>query len=295
MYKVMYKVEDGIDFYSAICQPDVEEENICLITNERLEDDFIKLSCGHSFNYKNLYYDVFNQKINIKFANETMRLKINEYKCPYCRKIQKIPLPEKDGFLKVYPINTTDSNYSIGERCHSSIESLKKYKEGECDVIDCSNKYILSKYGHSYCYRHAKLSFQEIIIINNQITMVQNKNIMFKEQMAKKKEEKDAEKKAKAEAKAIEKDEAKKAKAEAKAIEKEEAKKAKAIEKEEAKKAKVEATAAAKALAKLVAKTELAAKKAEEKEIKRLAKLETKTPKKSSKKISVKIELPSSD
>ena len=277
----MYNVEDGIDFYSAICQPDVDEENTCLITNEILEDDFIKLSCGHSFNYKNLYYDVFNQKINIKFANETMRLRINEYKCPYCRKIQKTPLPSKDGFLKVYPINTTDPNYSIGERCHSSIESLKKYKEGQCDVIECSNKYILSKYGHSYCYRHAKLSFHEIIIINNQITMVQNKNIMFKEQMAKKKEEKEAEKKAKAEAKSIEKEEAKKAKGEAKAIEK---------------KVKAEATAAAKALAKLAAITELAAKKAEEKEAKRLAKLEAKLSQtKSNKKISVKLELPSSD
>ena len=45
----MYNVEDGIDFYSAICQPDVDEENTCLITNEILEDDF-KLLNYEKFN-----------------------------------------------------------------------------------------------------------------------------------------------------------------------------------------------------------------------------------------------------
>jgi hypothetical protein len=64
----MFVVEDGIDFYSEINQSEAEKNDCCLITNDPLEDDHVRLTCNHSFNYRPLYTHVFNQKINVNFS-----------------------------------------------------------------------------------------------------------------------------------------------------------------------------------------------------------------------------------
>ena len=77
-----------------LCQDDDDDddENICLITNTKLKNNFVKLVCGHKFNYKSIFNEVKNQK---KYWNhyETQKLKENEIKCPYCRTIQTGLLP----------------------------------------------------------------------------------------------------------------------------------------------------------------------------------------------------------
>ena len=67
-----YNIEGSIDFFSELNKllnkenvknENVKnEENICLISNEELTDNFVKLNCGHSFNYLPLYKDLVNQK-----------------------------------------------------------------------------------------------------------------------------------------------------------------------------------------------------------------------------------------
>ena len=64
-----YNIEDNIDFYSELNKLlneeksiNKEEENICLISNEKLTTNFVKLNCGHCFNYIPLYIDLVNQK-----------------------------------------------------------------------------------------------------------------------------------------------------------------------------------------------------------------------------------------
>ena len=63
----------------------LDEEDTCLITNEKLEYNNIELSCGHQFNYIPLYNEVKYQKTKKMLDNS--QLKINEIKCPYCRTI----------------------------------------------------------------------------------------------------------------------------------------------------------------------------------------------------------------
>ena len=52
-----YKIEGNIDFFSELYKSldeddsTGEDENTCLITNEPLTDRYVKMKCGHSFNY----------------------------------------------------------------------------------------------------------------------------------------------------------------------------------------------------------------------------------------------------
>jgi hypothetical protein len=73
-----------------------QQQNICLISNKILDKTQVKLECGHSFNYINLYNEVKNQKgcdgSSINFY-ETDKLQPNCIKCPYCRKIFNYLLP----------------------------------------------------------------------------------------------------------------------------------------------------------------------------------------------------------
>ena len=69
-----------------------DEEEICLISNEKLGKYKITLPCNHSFNYVALYNEILNQKnnwIKIKHIShlETQKLGSYQIKCPYCRKI----------------------------------------------------------------------------------------------------------------------------------------------------------------------------------------------------------------
>ena len=60
------------------------QDDICLITNEPLNNTKIKLFCGHSFNFKPLFKEVRMQKC-VANHKETQRLGKYEFKCPYCR------------------------------------------------------------------------------------------------------------------------------------------------------------------------------------------------------------------
>jgi hypothetical protein len=60
-----YNVENNIDFYKELYNSldhatgtnDNNEENteLCLITNVPLKDNFVKLKCGHKFNYEAIF------------------------------------------------------------------------------------------------------------------------------------------------------------------------------------------------------------------------------------------------
>jgi hypothetical protein len=71
---------------------DTNEKTICLITKEKLQDNFITLDCGHRFNYVALYHELLKQKTNTNLL-EIVSIKINETKCPYCRQITPKILP----------------------------------------------------------------------------------------------------------------------------------------------------------------------------------------------------------
>ena len=39
-------------------------ENTCLISNDKLEINYIKLKCNHTFNYEQIFTEIKNQKQN---------------------------------------------------------------------------------------------------------------------------------------------------------------------------------------------------------------------------------------
>ena len=115
---VKYNIEGGLDFYAELYKSfDIEEgeedENKCLITNQSLTDKYVKMECGHKFNYIPLFNDLVNHKTKFNFMEGTFsKLTTNEIRCPYCRTKQNYLLPyyEEFGLAKVNGVNFYDPN-----------------------------------------------------------------------------------------------------------------------------------------------------------------------------------------
>jgi hypothetical protein len=93
-----------------------EDENVCLISGNPLNEYSIPLACGHKFNYIPLINEIKNQKKYSKL--EITRLKPFHIKCPYCRNIQKgvIPYYEKIFKPKLKGINWPPCKLSLQEK-----------------------------------------------------------------------------------------------------------------------------------------------------------------------------------
>lgn len=125
---IIFDIDNKIDFYKEI-NADSDDElnndntNICLITYQPLQQDSVKLQCGHTFNYDAIFSDAFNQKKKFK-SLEVHRLKDLQLRCPYCRNVQDELLPHYPGKPRVYGVNT---NCNI--LMHDSFFNMKNPKE----------------------------------------------------------------------------------------------------------------------------------------------------------------------
>ena len=116
---VKYEIEGGINFYDELYKSmdimvDLNKDDVCLITGENLTEHFVKLDCGHAFNYIPLYNDVLNHKK--KYNNmERSQVRCNEIRCPYCRTIHKNVLPYYEDLEldKVHGVNFYDHKNAI--------------------------------------------------------------------------------------------------------------------------------------------------------------------------------------
>ena len=81
---ITYNLKDYADFFSEIEKDSNEDNsNMCLISQQPLENNHVTLNCGHKFNYDAIFNDVYNHKK--KFMSlETSRLKSYQIRCPYC-------------------------------------------------------------------------------------------------------------------------------------------------------------------------------------------------------------------
>jgi len=107
--KKSYKIEENVDFYEELkksleSNDDEEEEfkkeNMCLITNKPLIENYITLDCKHTFNYEPLYNDVYQHKYNF-YMMEPNKLKSSQLRCPYCRQVQNKLLPYNENMKNV--------------------------------------------------------------------------------------------------------------------------------------------------------------------------------------------------
>ena len=204
----------------------------CLISGEPLVET-VELTCGHKFNYGPLFKEVFNQKINPSFKNDVVRLKVNEYKCPYCRKIQTELL--NNDKISVYSVTSLDADYELDSKiCHTA-DFLSLFTVGTCVFPNCTKKFVIKRPVGNVCCFHIRTSKKDLNTKEAKLAKLAEAKLKKAEEKAKAKEEakiaKEEAKMAKAEEKAKAKEVAKLAKAVEKAKAKEEAKLAKAEEK----------------------------------------------------------------
>jgi len=210
-----YNIEGGIKFYEELYKMlDHEESNnndVCLITDEKLTENFVTLDCGHKFNYLPLFNDILNHKKKFN-SLESKHLNNEQIRCPYCRNKQNKLLPyyENMGIKKVTGVNSLP-------------QPPPGFINGVCNFYDPFDLYI------GKCSSHVLL-----LELNNKTYCGSHYNLMKykieREEIRKKKMEE--KKKAKEEAKIKMKEEAKKKKEEVKKLKEE----AKIKMKEEAKK-----------------------------------------------------------
>jgi len=130
-----YVIEGGIDFFAEIAQctlnDDVEDQNsTCLLTGEILDSNHVVLQCGHTFNYEPMFHEVVLQKSHKHaFAHDTIRLSVNQIKCPYCRHVNSkilpyVPLPGCKAKLK--GVNSPSAYCMPGKTCSWIFKSGKR-------------------------------------------------------------------------------------------------------------------------------------------------------------------------
>jgi hypothetical protein len=173
-----YNIENNIDFYKELytsLNDDINlelENELCLITNLPLKENFIRLKCGHKFNYDPLYKDIFNhKKIYSNMEQSKNKPKTNQLRCPYCRNIQNelLPYHEELGYPKVNGVNfldtNNDNNYCIfinpENQCQYQIVNSIIENSGNTHTYQCKHfgyvHYSLkTKYNidSKYCYSH---------------------------------------------------------------------------------------------------------------------------------------------
>jgi len=151
-----YEIEDNLDFYTLLntsnkeLENDISNNNLCLITYEKLTDNSITLDCNHSFNYYPLYKEIYNQKKNFNKYFDINKLKINEIKCPYCRNINDKLLP----YIPYKNVKKTSGvNYPENLCMKNKHTCSWVFKSGKNKGIICNaNSYILE--GKNYCFTH---------------------------------------------------------------------------------------------------------------------------------------------
>jgi hypothetical protein len=128
-------------------ETDEEEDNqeICHITYDTLDDKHIKLVCGHTFNYTPLFKEISTQKQS-KSSYNILKLKVNQIQCPYCRNIQNTILPRSKEVPRVYGVNYPDVYSMKPDSCKYQFQSGKR--KGSLCSKGC--------YGNA-CIQHEKL------------------------------------------------------------------------------------------------------------------------------------------
>jgi len=140
---------------------DVSSNEKCLISNEDLEYNYIKLDCGHKYNYLDLYNEIVYQKTKKILDNN--RLKINEMKCPYCRNITNKLLP----FYKYYNVNyirgvNGPTNFTMNlNKCEYIVKNKQTKMKDTCNASACITK------NGMFCNKHFKYTKREEDLLND--------------------------------------------------------------------------------------------------------------------------------
>ena len=183
-----YNIEGGIDFYAELnksmscndisgngmrdlsgndLSTNDDDTNKCLITRLPLLEDFVRMECGHSFNYLPLYNELVQQQ----------KPSIGRILCPFCRNSQQTFLPYNPAFKLVVGVNL----YPMKLLKSDSLQLCQETTTCSIDGCVVTAVFALAS-GENYCQSHKLLglsiakqkSFHEAFLLkksNNEIKM----------------------------------------------------------------------------------------------------------------------------
>lgn len=165
-----YIIDCSINFYEELIKEqseteNIDENNLCLLSNLPLDETFVTLPCNHKFNYIYIFNEVKNSKKN-NFLNSNYYSKPllpNEIRCPYCRQSFFSLLPPCKHIKGTSILKNINSNSSV-------CLNIKCKGKTSKNTIECSNNVYVTPLGH-YCNNH----YNKLNIKNKQ--GVSNKSI----------------------------------------------------------------------------------------------------------------------
>ena len=219
-----YIVEGGFNFYEELykslddvivdtpIQADIsidsqnttnDYNNVCLISNLPLTDNFVTLECKHKFNYMPLYNDLVNHKKKYN-TMERKTLKCTEIICPYCRNIQNKLIPYYDDIVvsKVHGVNHINESTLIMTQFDNV--SFKSYIAGNCShvylcadgtTMPCKHSMVTLLCDKYYCANHkyfGKMAMLKELKIKEKLELHAKIMEAKKKILEEKKKEKDA-------------------------------------------------------------------------------------------------------
>jgi len=139
---------------------DTDTDNNCLLTKEALNDIHVTLNCGHKFNYIPLYKEVVIQKTSAGMTTNgyynSCTLRLNEMKCPYCRRVQDklLPFLNYDNIKKLRGVNAPESVCMKSRMCEhvETASKRKNTKKKKSDSCECNATHVVN--GAYYCKKH---------------------------------------------------------------------------------------------------------------------------------------------
>jgi hypothetical protein len=219
-----YNIEGNVNFFAELEKSMISDSeeclNVCQITGLPLTDKYVKMRCGHVFNYESIYTEICKQKF--EFHSYTLDslsqsdLKMfresgiqHFIKCPYCRSIQTDLLPYYDelGLMKKYGVNTSDIAYKVVDNMsymnNTASQSYKCYgytfTKGICcavsnvseKLVPCYNSWVSEIPGLNkmFCPRHIRAYAKEYKICEKK-KQIQTRLELKKENKKKKELEK---------------------------------------------------------------------------------------------------------
>ena len=112
------------------------DNNICLISKDKLHPNHITLKCNHKFNYIPIYKEVLYQKTKSNTLYEVTKLQSYQIKCPYCRTITNKLLP----FIQYPTVKLAKNIHSTGSDCLPTTKCSHIIKKRDTNKVNSDTK-----------------------------------------------------------------------------------------------------------------------------------------------------------
>lgn len=158
-----YIIDGSINFYEELMKnEEIDENNVCLLSNLPLDETHIELPCSHKFNYIYIFNEVKSSKkpnyLNVGYSSN-YHIRSDELMCPYCRKRFNTLLPPCKNIQGATLIKNVN-------KCNKTLSIKCKDNDDNCDAqIYVTN---LGYYCMKHYQKHKKLMKDDKKIKNKQ-------------------------------------------------------------------------------------------------------------------------------